>query len=66
MPQPKTPADRRREALDAELQRLRELEERSTRPVVEARAWWLSVYAIVTYAIVAIAGIAVLIILLTQ
>jgi hypothetical protein len=64
MPMPprdtRTPADRRRDALAEELLRLQE------EPVVEARAWWLSIYAIVSVVIVLIAAVAVLIVLLAR
>jgi hypothetical protein len=56
----KAPADRRREALEEELLRLQE------KPVEEARAWWLSIYAIASMAIVLIALVAVLIVLLAR
>jgi hypothetical protein len=56
----KAPADRRREALEEELLRLQE------KPVEEARAWWLSIYAIGSMAIVLIALVAVLIVLLAR
>jgi hypothetical protein len=55
----KAPADRRREALAEEL--LRQQQE----PIVEATAWYLSVYAIVTMALVLIAAVAVLIVLIS-
>jgi hypothetical protein len=56
----KAPADRRRQALEEELLRLQE------KPVVEARAWWLSIYALASMAVVLIALVAVLIVLLSQ
>jgi hypothetical protein len=56
----RTPADRRRDALAEELLRLQE------KPIVEARAWWLSIYALTTGLIVLIAGVAVLIVLLAR
>jgi hypothetical protein len=52
------PADRRREALEQELLRMQE------KPIVEVRAWWLSIYAIATMAIVLIAAVAVVIVLI--
>jgi hypothetical protein len=52
------PADRRRQALEEELLRMQE------KPIVEARAWWLSVYALATMAIVLIAAVAVVIVLI--
>jgi hypothetical protein len=58
--QRKAPADRRREALAAELLKAQE------KPIVEATAWYLSIYAIVTTALVLIAGVAVLIVLLAR
>ena len=63
-PQRKAPADARREALDRELERTRALLEQGERPVVEATAWYLSTFAIVTTLLVLIAGIAVLLVLL--
>jgi hypothetical protein len=59
----KPPADRRREALEAELQRLQELQRAAEKPVVEATAWYLSTFAIVTTLLVLIAGVTVLIVL---
>jgi hypothetical protein len=60
-PQPrKAPADERREALEEELRREHE------KALAEATAGWFSTFAIVTTAIVVIAGIAVLIVLLTS
>jgi hypothetical protein len=63
-PQSKAPADLRREALERERRRALELLEESERPVVEATAWYLSTFAIVTLALVLIAAIAVVIVLL--
>ena len=63
MPQPrhsKPPADRRREALADELLRAQQ------RPIEEARAWWLSIYAILTVAVVFIVLVAVLILLVAS
>ncbi|MEA2182341.1 MAG: hypothetical protein QOF69_1526 [Solirubrobacteraceae bacterium] len=63
MPQPrhsKPPADRRREALADELLRAQQ------RPIEEARAWWLSIYAIVAMAVALIALVAVLIVLVAS
>jgi hypothetical protein len=62
--QRKAPADARREALDQELQRLQELRAAEEKPVVEATAWYLSTFAIVTTLIVLIAGVTVLLVLL--
>jgi hypothetical protein len=46
--------------LEEELLQLQE------KPIVEARAWWLSIYAIASMAIVLIAAVAVLIVLLAS
>jgi hypothetical protein len=56
----KAPADRRREALAEELLRQQQ------KPIVEATAWYLSVYAITTMAVVLIAAVAVLIVLISR
>jgi hypothetical protein len=65
VPQPRrssgrAPADLRREALE------RELLELQRKPIEEARAWWLSIYAIVSMALVLIAAVTVLIVLLAS
>jgi Flp pilus assembly protein TadB len=62
--QRKAPADERREGLERELERLQELQRASEKPVVEATAWYLSTFALVTTALVLIAGVTVLIVLL--
>jgi hypothetical protein len=58
--QRRAPADRRREALAEELLRQQE------KPIVEATAWYLSIYAIASMAIVLIAAVAVLIVLVSS
>jgi hypothetical protein len=53
------PGDERRRALEEELLRAQQ------KPIVEASAWYLSIYAIMTFAIVLIAGVALLIVLVS-
>jgi hypothetical protein len=65
-PQRKAPADARREALEREVERLRELQEMERETVEEATTGWLTTFAIATTAIVLIAGVAVLIVLLSS